>query len=105
MDSTSPVPDGFSVIKVGRAELVIKDLYRDRLMGRKIHNPEALFRQHKDKARFMEGRGFLVSLPMDEKGSERPVISSSEALAHFTNSSLPKWQGKPGCPRWRFLLR
>lgn len=78
MDSTSPVPNGFSVIKVGRAELVIKDLYRDRLMGRKIHDPEALFRQHKDKARFMEGRGFLVSLPMDEKGSERMVIRHYE---------------------------
>jgi tRNA A-37 threonylcarbamoyl transferase component Bud32 len=78
MDSTSPVPDGFSVIKVGRAELVIKDLYKDRLMGRKIHNPEALFRQHKDQARFMEGRGFLVSLPMDEKGSERMVIRHYE---------------------------
>lgn len=78
MDSTSAVPNGFSLIKVGRAELVIKDLYKDRLMGRKIHNPEALFRQHKDKARFMEGRGFLVSLPMDEKGSERMVIRHYE---------------------------
>jgi 3-deoxy-D-manno-octulosonic acid kinase len=78
MHSTSPVPNGFSVIKVGRTELIIKDLYRDRLMGRKIHNPEALFRQHKDKARFMEGRGFLVSLPMDERGSERMVIRHYE---------------------------
>lgn len=78
MNSTSTLPDGFSVIKVGRTELIIKDLYRDRLMGRKIHNPEALFRQHKDKARFMEGRGFLLSLPVDEKGSERMVIRHYE---------------------------
>jgi 3-deoxy-D-manno-octulosonic acid kinase len=78
MNSTFTLPDGFSLMKVGRAELVIKDLHKDRLMGRKIHNPEALFRQHGDKARFMEGRGFLISLPMYEKGSERMVIRHYE---------------------------
>ena len=83
MNSTFTLPDGFSLMKVGRTELVINDLYKNRLMGRKIHNPEALFRQHGDKARFMEGRGSLVSLPMDEKGSERMVIRHYEHAGIF----------------------
>ena len=78
MNSTSPLPHGFSLIKMGKAELVIRDLYKDRLMEREIHNPEALFHRQMDKAQFMEGRGPLVSLPMDEKGSERMVIRHYE---------------------------
>lgn len=78
MDSTPSVPHGFSLIKMGKAELVIRDIYRDRLMESKIHNPELLYRKYRDKARSMEGRGPLLCLPMDEKGSERMVIRHYE---------------------------
>jgi len=78
MDSPPTLPHGFSLIKRGKAQLIIRDLYKDRLMKREIHNPEALFLQEGDKAQFMEGRGFLISLPIDEKGSERMVIRHCE---------------------------
>jgi tRNA A-37 threonylcarbamoyl transferase component Bud32 len=78
MDSARPVPHGFSLIKMGRTELVIRDTYRERLMERGIHNPEPLLRQHEDKARFMEGRGRLLRLPIDETGSEMMVIRHYE---------------------------
>lgn len=78
MASTITLPHGFSLIKKGRTELVIRDLYKDRLMEREIHNPEALFLRQGDKAQFMEGRGRLISLPLDEKGSERMVIRHYE---------------------------
>jgi tRNA A-37 threonylcarbamoyl transferase component Bud32 len=78
MDSAPTIPHGFSVIKMEKTELVIKDLYKDRLMEREIHNPEALIRRQRDKAQFMEGRGVLVSLPIDEKGAERMIIRHYE---------------------------
>jgi 3-deoxy-D-manno-octulosonic acid kinase len=78
MASTTTIPHGFSLIKRGKAELVIRDLYKNRLMEREIHNPEALFLRQGDKAQFMEGRGRLISLPMDTKGSERIVIRHYE---------------------------
>jgi 3-deoxy-D-manno-octulosonic acid kinase len=78
MASTTMLPHGFSLIKRGKAELVIRDLYKNQLMEREIHNPEALFLRQGDKAQFMEGRGRLISLPLDEKGSERMVIRHYE---------------------------
>jgi tRNA A-37 threonylcarbamoyl transferase component Bud32 len=78
MDSVQKVPRGFSLIKMKRTELVIRDTYRDRLMERGIHNPKPLLRQHEDKARFMEGRGPLLRLPIDETGSEMMVIRHYE---------------------------
>ena len=78
MDLTSMLPQGFSLIKRGRTELVIRDHYKDRLMEREIHNPEALFLRQWEKAQFMEGRGLLVSIPMDGKGPERMVIRHYE---------------------------
>ncbi|UCD70768.1 MAG: hypothetical protein JSW70_07110 [Syntrophobacterales bacterium] len=78
MVSTSTLPQGFSLIKRGRTELVIRDLYKDRLMEREIHNLEVLSLRQGDKAQFMEGRGLLVSLPMDGKGPERMVIRHYE---------------------------
>ena len=78
MNSFWTLPRGFSLIKRGRAELIIRDAYRDQLIERKIHNPEHLLLLHGDKARFMEGRGLLVSLPIDEKGSARMVIRHYE---------------------------
>ena len=78
MGSTPKIPHGFSVITTEKTELVVRDLYKARLMERGIHNPDALIRRQGDKAQLMEGRGFLVSLPMDEKGSERMVIRHYE---------------------------
>ena len=78
MDLASMVPSGFSLIKMGGAELIIRDTYKDRLMEREIHNPGFLYRQYEDKARFMEGRGPLLCLPIDEKGFERMVIRHYE---------------------------
>ena len=78
MDSPPTLPHGFSVIKMGKTELVIRELYKDRLMEREIHNPEALIRRQRDKAQFMEGRGVLVSLPIEKKGAERMIIRHYE---------------------------
>jgi tRNA A-37 threonylcarbamoyl transferase component Bud32 len=78
MDSPPTLPHGFSAIKMGKTELLIKDRYKDRLMEREIHNPEALIRRQRDKAQFMEGRGVLVSLPIEEKGAERMIIRHYE---------------------------
>jgi 3-deoxy-D-manno-octulosonic acid kinase len=78
MDPPTTLPDGFSLIKRGRTALVISDAYRDRLMERGIHDPEALLLQHGDKAQFMKGRGILVALPLDEKGGEKMVIRHYE---------------------------
>ncbi len=78
MDSTSTLPHGFSLIKRERAELIIRDLYKDRLMDRGIHNPGSLILQQGNKAQFMHGRGLLVSLPLQGKDSERMVIRHYE---------------------------
>jgi tRNA A-37 threonylcarbamoyl transferase component Bud32 len=78
MDSPPTLPHGFSAIKMGKTELFIKDRYKDRLMEREIHNPEALIRRQRDKAQFMQGRGVLVSLPIEEKGAERMIIRHYE---------------------------
>ena len=78
MDSTSRLPHGFSLIKRGKAKLVIRDLYKDRLMEREIHNLEAFPLRQGDKPQFMEGRGLLVSLRLDGKGPERMVIRHYE---------------------------
>jgi 3-deoxy-D-manno-octulosonic acid kinase len=74
----STLPHGFSLIKREGAELIIKDLYKDRLMEKGIHNPGTLQLRQGDKAQFMEGRGLLVSLPLQEKGPERMVIRHYE---------------------------
>lgn len=76
--STTTIPHGFSLIKRGKTELIIKDVYRDRLIERGIHNPATLFDPLGDKAQFMEGRGLLVSLPLQGRGSERMVIRHYE---------------------------
>ncbi len=78
MDSSPALPHGFSLIKRGKAEIVIRDLYRARLMEMVIHNPGAISLRQGDKTQFMEGRGRLVSIPLDEKGSERMVIRHYE---------------------------
>ncbi len=78
MHSNPPLPHGFSLIKRGNAELVIRNLYKDRLIEMEIHNPEAISLRQGDKAQFMEGRGRLVSLPLDGKGSVRMVIRHYE---------------------------
>jgi len=78
----------------------MRDAYRDQLMERGIHNPEDLLPLHRDKARFMEGRGLLVSLPINEKGSARMVIRHYEhggifrALTRdlFIAGSRPLWE-------------
>ncbi|MFQ6079855.1 MAG: lipopolysaccharide kinase InaA family protein, partial [Thermodesulfobacteriota bacterium] len=71
-------PEGFSLIKKDGAELVIRDLYKDRLMERGIHDPGTLILRQGDKAQFMEGRGLLISLPLQDKGPERMVIRHYE---------------------------
>lgn len=78
MGSSVPLPQGFSLIKKGRAELLIRDAYRDRLMDRGIHAPEFLLRQHANEVQCMRGRGVITSLPLDGKGSERMVIRHYE---------------------------
>lgn len=78
MDSTSTLPHGFSLIRKEGAELIIRDIYRDQLMEKGIHNLGALILWQGDKAQFMEGRGLLVSLPLDGKGFERMVIRHYE---------------------------
>ena len=72
------IPYGFSLIKREGAELVIRDLYKDRLMERGIHNPGTLLLRQGNKAQFMEGRGLLVSLPLNGKDPERMVIRHYE---------------------------
>jgi 3-deoxy-D-manno-octulosonic acid kinase len=78
MDSASTLPHGFSLVKTERAELVIRDLYKDRLIERGIHNPRTFLLRQGDKAHFMKGRGLLVSLPLQGKGPERMVIRHYE---------------------------
>jgi 3-deoxy-D-manno-octulosonic acid kinase len=74
MDSNSTLPHGFSLVKREGIELVIRDLYKDRLMERGIHSPGTLLLREGDKAQFMEGRGLLVSLPLQGEDPARMVI-------------------------------
>ena len=78
MGASLPLPRGFSLVKKGGAELLISDVYRDRLMKRGIHAPELPFSKHTRKAKFMKGRGLVVSLPLNRKNSERMVIRHYE---------------------------
>jgi 3-deoxy-D-manno-octulosonic acid kinase len=72
------IPHGFSLIKREGAKLIIRDIYKDRLMDKGIHDPGALILRQGDKAQFMEGRGLLASLPLAGKGPERMVIRHYE---------------------------
>ncbi len=78
MDSISTLPHGFSLIKREKAELIIRDLYKGRLLEEGIQNPGALILRQGHKAQFMEGRGLLVSLPLQGKSPEKMVIRHYE---------------------------